>query len=194
MTLTDNSSSGVRAFLAVRLPHEQALILHQQVAAHFAGVASLRRVAPEQLHITLRFLGKSYLQQLNHIVTILDGELNRFAPFAVSTGRLCIFPDRHRPRVMALEVKGGETLKRLADICEQAVVQCGFAAETRRYRGHITLGRFRRWHSSLPDPFVQLPGYVFPVAQVELLASVNVHRAGSQTVEYKTIHVFKLSR
>ena len=194
MTLTDNASSGVRAFLAVRLPHEQALILHQQVAAHFAGVASLRRVAPEQLHITLRFLGKSYLQQLNHIVTILDGELNRFAPFAVSTGRLCIFPDRHRPRVMALAVKDGQTLKRLADICEQAVVQCGFAAETRRYRGHITLGRFRRWHSSLPDPFVQLPGYVFPVAQVELLASVNVHRAGSQTVEYKTIHVFKLSR
>ena len=188
--MTDNA----RAFLAVRLPHEQAVILHQQVAAQFADVASLRRVAPEQLHITLRFLGTSDLQQLNDIVTVLAGELNCLAPFAVSTGGLCLFPDRRRPRVMALEVEGGQMLKRLVDICEQAVVQCGFPAETRRYRGHITLGRFRHRHPSLPDPFVQLPGYVFPVTQVELLASVNVHRAGRQTVEYKTLHVFKLGR
>ena len=129
MTVTDNASSRARTFLAVRLPREQALILHQQVATHFADVESLRRVAPEQLHITLRFLGNSDLQQLSHIVTILDGELNRLAPFAVSTGCLSIFPDRRRPRVMALAVKGGQRLKRLVDICEQAVVQCGFAAE-----------------------------------------------------------------
>ncbi len=194
MTVTDNTSSRARVFLAVRLPREQALILHQQVATHFADVESLRRVAPEQLHITLRFLGNSDPHQLNHIVTILDGELSRLTPFALSTGRLCIFPDRRRPRVMALAVKGGQTLKRLVDICEQAVVQCGFAAETRRYRGHITLGRLRHRCSSLPDLFVQLPDCVFPVAQVELLESVNVHRAGSQTVEYKTLNVFKLSR
>lgn len=194
MTVTDNASSRARAFLAVRLPHEQALALHKQVAAHFADVESLRRVAFEQLHITLRFLGNSYLHQLDNIVAILDGELNRLKPFAVSTGSLCIFPDRRRPRVLALGIRGGQPLKWLVDICEQAVVQCGFAAETRHFRGHITLGRFRHRHLSLPDPFVQLPDYVFTVAQVELLESVNVHRAGSQTVEYKTIHVFKLSR
>ena len=168
--------------MAVRPPHEQALTLHQQVARHFANDESLRLMVPEQLHITLRFLGNSYRQQLDQIVTA----------FAVSTGHLTIFPNRRRPRVLALEIKGGQTLERLVDMCEQVAVQCGFAAETRCFRGHITLGRFRR-HLSLPDSLIQLADCFFAVAQVELLESVNVHRAGSQIVEYKTLHEFNLS-
>lgn len=178
--------------MAVRPPHEQALTLHQQVARHFANDESLRLMVPEQLHITLRFLGNSYRQQLDQIVTALEEELTCLTPFAVSTGHLTIFPNRRRPRVLALEIKGGQTLERLVDMCEQVAVQCGFAAETRCFRGHITLGRFRR-HLSLPDSLIQLADCFFAVAQVELLESVNVHRAGSQIVEYKTLHEFNLS-
>ena len=151
-------------------------------------------MAPEQLHITLRFLGDSSKSQLGQIINRLEYDLANISTFVVHTGQLCVFPCKRRPRILALEAEGGLTLKQLVDICNQAAVQAGFCAEMRRFRGHISLGQFQGRHSPPLDTLVTLSGFSFTVQQIELLESINVQVDGRQMAQYKTLHVFNLSR
>ncbi len=169
------------------LPCDLASTLHH--VATTLGVAGLRWVAPERLHITLRFLGNCPARQLSQIISTLEHDLSAFPTFVVHTGRLCLLPDDRRPSVLALEVAGGLILKRLVSICENAVVQSGFCAEARRFRGHISLGRFRRKYRQIPDTSVELPGFPFAVHQIKLLESVNVQTKEGQTVDYRARHI-----
>ncbi len=181
-----------RAFLAIRVPGNLALTLHQQAAALFT--AGLRWMTPEQLHITLRFLGNSSKSQLGQIISRLEYDLVNISTFVAHTGRLCVFPSERRPRILALEAEGGLALKRLVGICEHAAVQADFCAETRRFRGHISLGRFRDKHLRPLDALAALPGFSFAVQQIELLESINVQMDGRQMAQYKTLHVFNLNQ
>lgn len=179
-------------FLAIKPPCDLALTLHHMAVTLCAD--GLRWVAPERLHITLRYLGNCPDRQLRQIVSSLEHDLTAFPTFVARTGRLCLLPDTCRPRVLALEVEGGLTLKRLVGICEHAVVQSGFCAEARRFRGHVSLGRFRRKCRQIPDTSVELPGFSFAVQQIELLESVNVQTEEGQTVRYRTLHIINFMR
>ncbi|USE34441.1 RNA 2',3'-cyclic phosphodiesterase [Endozoicomonas sp. SCSIO W0465] len=187
-TLSRNSL--VRAFLAVRLPLELAATLHKK-AIHRAGerhVHDLRWVAPQQQHITLKFLGNSYPQQLQQLVADLENDLADYHTFDSMTGCFRFFPNGRTPRVLALEMHSGQELKRLSDICEQAAVQSGFSPETRSFRPHVTLGRFKHPGHVAHSQYFNLPSFRMTVAEVVLLESVST----SIGTRYKTLYVFPL--
>ena len=180
----------VRAFLAVKLPLELAATLNKK-AIHRAGeghIDDLRWVAPQQQHITLKFLGKSYPHQLRQLITNLENDLVDYHTFDSMTGCFRFFPNGQTPRVLALEMHSGQELKRLADICDQAAVQSGFRAETRHFRPHVTLGRFRHPKHVTHSQYFNLPSFRMTVGEVLLLESEST----SMGTRYKSLHAFPL--
>ena len=178
-----------RVFLAIRLPLAMAATLNKK-ARHRAGllVDDLRWVAPQQQHITLRFLGNITREQLKLLTARFDEVLCNNFTFDCLTGRFELFPNARHPRVLALGMHSGQELKRLAAICEQVAVDCCLPKEPRYYKPHVTLARFKEHQHVTHSHFYNLPSSRMTVNEIHLIESIP-HADGN---EYKTLHVFPL--
>jgi len=105
------------------------------------GQSGLRWSKPESWHITLQFLGNVSEEQFSCLVERL-GEV-RGAPFTVLLGRLGVFA---RAGVFHAEAELSPHLVALQQRITAATAGCGFEADERPYRPHITLARGRKLH------------------------------------------------
>ena len=104
----------------------------------------LRWVVPENIHLTLKFLGDTPITKLDTLKEILTAELATFQPFEISIEKMGIFPNYSRPRVLWVGVEDNGTLSSLQRSVERAASQIGSAPEKRRFSAHLTLGRVRQ--------------------------------------------------
>lgn len=131
----------MRLFVAIPLPDSVACSLTNLVArlrgTETAGDASpLRWTAPDSWHITLQFLGNATREQSNCLKSRLSEV--RSKPFPINLGGFARF---NRPGVFFLEVLVTPPLAALERSIVAATSPCGFAAEPRPFRPHITLAR-----------------------------------------------------
>jgi 2'-5' RNA ligase len=126
----------MRLFLGLPIPPELAQTLTRLTRA--IELPKGRRTAPENLHLTLVFLGEVAEPTLPHIERELS-ELN-FAPFQLKLTSLSTFP---RAGVLISEVEPARPLLHLQAKIAANMARCGFAPEDRPYQPHITLARFR---------------------------------------------------
>src|SRR5579885_1537641 len=116
-------AAGVRAVLART----------QEVLRRAAPSADVRWTRPEGLHVTLKFLGEVPEARCAEVAAVLSGVAAAHRAVGVLARGLGGFPGAGRPRVLwAGLARGGAELAPL-----------GFAAETRPFQGHVTLGRVR---------------------------------------------------
>jgi RNA 2',3'-cyclic 3'-phosphodiesterase len=150
-------SPRARLFVALDLPDEVRGGLVEWGAKHL-GDPSLRRVAPESLHITLAFLGylpEKQVGPLEQIVAALAGpgpEVRLRDP----VGR----PERGRPRLFALPADSTGALELQAGLEERLVEARLYKPEKRPYWPHVTVARVRRERrgSSRPARVSSPPG------------------------------------
>ncbi len=134
----------IRAFIAVELaPNVREALAKIQAALKKAG-ADVKWVRPENIHITLKFLGYITPEQLKAITEIFPEIYKGIAPFDVALSVLSAFPSANRPRVIwvGLEDKKDQ-LKIMAERTEREMEKIGFPKEERGFTSHITLGRTR---------------------------------------------------
>jgi 2'-5' RNA ligase len=130
----------MRLFLAIELPDDvrEHLVRVQQAIAGLAPKASLTK--PENLHVTLKFLGEVDERRTAELCDSLAKVTG--AVIELSADRLECFPTRGPLRIIAAGMRGSE--KALAGVhgaIEQRCRYLGFESETRRYRPHVTLAR-----------------------------------------------------
>ncbi len=105
---------------------------------------SIRWVQPENLHLTLRFLGRVDEARAAAVSDVLARGLEVGA-FQVSFSGAGAFPHRGPPKVVWLAVaEGGTELVALHDEIDARLGSVGFVAEPRPYAAHLTLGRVRQ--------------------------------------------------
>jgi RNA 2',3'-cyclic 3'-phosphodiesterase len=126
----------MRLFIAIPLADVVAHELEQIVARLHPSAAHLRFTARESWHITLQFLGSATANQLDCLTARLTEV--RSAPFPIQIGELGFFD---RAGVLFADVAVTPTLTSLQERVVSATAQCGFNAESRPYRPHITLAR-----------------------------------------------------
>jgi 2'-5' RNA ligase len=111
----------------------------------FSGVpipASLKRVRPDELHLTLRFLGDTPVGKVPVLIEVLSAVARGASPFLVRPGRLGGFPDLEGPRVLFLEMsRGREGLLGLGEAIDQALRGGEFPERAERFHPHLTLAR-----------------------------------------------------
>ena len=137
------NQSVLRLFIAVALPKElkeklESLISIMQVESSQA----LRWQRPENLHITVKFLGDTGISKVDHLISALNSASMNHAPFEISLGQPDLYPNHKRPRVITMNVL--DDAKRLAflfESIENNLAEIGFPSETRPFRPHLTVGR-----------------------------------------------------
>lgn len=102
-------------------------------------------VPPENLHVTLKFLGSVEEERVGAVGRALAAVTAAARSFDLAIAGLSAFPTATRPRVVWAGVgAGGEQLAALAAAVEGALAALGFPPEDRPYVGHVTLGRMRQ--------------------------------------------------
>jgi 2'-5' RNA ligase len=106
---------------------------------------AVKWVEPENLHLTLKFLGEVPQEQIPAVQEALDRVARQHSPLEPEVSGLGAFPDSRRPRVVWAGVtEGREALIRLALHLNRELAHLGIAAEARPFAGHVTLGRIRQ--------------------------------------------------
>jgi 2'-5' RNA ligase len=132
----------MRAFIAIDLPEP----LHATLAEaqqHFRDACrDARWTRPEDIHLTLKFLGEISGAQTKQVVESL-AHIGRFTPFSVEVNGFGFFPQASRPRVFWAGVTAPPALAELAVWVEDHMEKIGFAREDRAFSPHLTLARFQ---------------------------------------------------
>ncbi|MEQ8357570.1 MAG: RNA 2',3'-cyclic phosphodiesterase [Kiloniellaceae bacterium] len=127
----------MRLFVALSLPDD----LRGCLGAMACGLPGARWVAPENLHLTLRFIGEVGGHEAEDVDAALSGlRCKRFSLTLAGVGE---FGDGRRLRSVWAGVEPNETLERLQAKVEQAVQRAGLPPEQRRFKPHVTLARFK---------------------------------------------------
>ena len=135
--------ASVRAFVACEIGNEARARIAATIEVLRPRLAGVRFVAPEAIHVTLRFLGWSQPEALDAIAPLLRVAAARCPASDAGIGGLGRFPERGAPRILWLGLELAPPVLELQRACEAAAVAAGYEAEGRGFRSHLTLGRWR---------------------------------------------------
>ena len=138
----------MRVFIAVEISNEIRKELAQVQRALGPVTDTARWVAPESIHITLKFIGEIPEKRIKEIDEALTGF--RWNPFTVTVHGVGFFPGMRSPRVFWAGMEA-PTMAGLAEELDARMERLGFEKERRAFRPHLTLARARetRMDSSL---------------------------------------------
>ena len=132
----------LRAFIALTPP----TTLQHTVAEVREAFQSLslpwRWVAPEQIHLTLKFLGNVPAEQVTMIAQAMAHTIQGQTTFTLRAQSLGCFPHPSRPRVLWVGLADpSQALVPLNERLTAALLPLGFSPEERLFHPHLTLAR-----------------------------------------------------
>ncbi len=138
----------MRAFVGIALTDALRRVLGtrcETLVDTFPAWKDARWVAPENLHVTVAFLGSIGAHELDEVFAALRIALAEATPFALSPGTIVARPSARRATMLwaTLEYGRDETAALISAVTG-ALSARGFEIEDRPPRPHITLVRFRR--------------------------------------------------
>ncbi|MDB6067077.1 MAG: 2-5 ligase [Pedosphaera sp.] len=145
-------SETLRVFIALPVPlalKDELRLLQTELRERLPG-DTLRWTRPEQIHLTLRFVGNVAAAQVGDLTAVTREVCSRFGPFQLRAHGLGFFPRSGSPRVIWVGVheNAGE-LPRFKQAIDEAVDRLFGQAggEGEKFSGHLTIARAR----SLPS-------------------------------------------
>lgn len=133
----------MRTFIAIELPERVKSALTELQRELKQCKADIRWVKPDNIHLTLKFLGDTDEKILDSIVEELKAACSGYGRFDLETRGVGVFPDMRAPRVLWIGISGNDSLIGLQKSIEDGLAKLGFSPEKRRFSPHLTLGRFK---------------------------------------------------
>jgi RNA 2',3'-cyclic 3'-phosphodiesterase len=127
----------LRLFVALPLPEP----VKRSLEPLARGLGDVRWLAPDQQHLTLRFIGEvdnGRIDEIAEALALVSGK-----PLEVRLKGLGHFPPRGEPRVLWVGVAKNPELAGLKRRIDRALAQVGLPPETRKFAPHVTLARIR---------------------------------------------------
>jgi 2'-5' RNA ligase len=136
----------VRLFVALEIPsavrdYLAALIGELRAADTSTSKSKARWVRPENLHVTLKFIGHVEAGRLDAIRAEL-AEVRSGSHVELRFRGLGFFPNDKRPRVFWVGIDASPNLAPLAAEIDARMGKLGIPRETRAFTPHLTLARF----------------------------------------------------
>lgn len=161
----------IRSFIAFDMDNDAVVkkLVNVQSLLLKTG-ADLKIVEPENIHITVRFLGDI---QPGMVEKVFD-EMRRvqFVPFDVRIHGLGAFPNVHYSRVVWAGItEGAAQLKNVFDQLEPRLRGLGFTPDSKGFSPHLTIARVKsgRNKANLAEFIVKNSDYDFGFVKAECL-------------------------
>ena len=170
----------LRSFIAIETPVEIQNALAQAAAPlkKILPKPLVRWVAPQNVHLTLKFLGDVSPANLERLAEAINAEAASHTMFSISVGGLGAFPDQRRARVIWMGLEAPPALAALQHGVDAAAAKLGYPMEQRPFSPHLTIGRVAQTASGADLQFIR-----------NTLESTKVGILG--TIRVQAIHIFK---
>ena len=130
----------MRLFVAIEITPEIREALATFLKEMCSVAPQAKWVRPENLHVTLKFLGHTEPAKLPAVKTAL-GAIRGTETVTLDFRGLGFFPNERRPRVFWVGMEASVNLKTLAQDIDHAMHRLGFPLEDRPFSPHLTLAR-----------------------------------------------------
>jgi len=105
--------------------------------------ANVKLVEPENVHITLKFLGDTDESQINEIDKIIKDAVKEIDPFNIQLRGAGVFPNQNYIKVIWMGIKQGEPMGVIASKIDEQLSKKGFKKEKRGFSPHLTIARVK---------------------------------------------------
>ena len=126
----------------------------------------VRLLAPEVLHLTVKFIGNVDETQLNDITAAFLNARGNLPSASLQINQFTLFPSYRKPRVVAAEIERSPELDYIFQFFNRGFRDLGIVADRRSFKPHITVARSRRWQKETIS--------TAPVRLVEPITSVSL--------------------
>ncbi len=134
----------LRSFIALEISNQTKDVLKDAIVKFKKSSADIKWVRPDNLHITLKFLGNINEADVTSISGIIKECSADIKPFDLSIEGVGGFPSLIKPRVIFVEIrKEISNLSVLFARLNDKLSSFGIKKETRKYLPHLTIGRVR---------------------------------------------------
>jgi len=133
----------IRAFIAMDLDSKIKRSIQNIQEQLCQASCDINWVKPENVHLTLKFLGNIQEDKIPEIIQKLISLTGRFPPISSQLTHLGMFPDTTRPKVLWIGLTQEQTFQDLAAYIEQDLLSLGFLPENKKFHPHITIGRLK---------------------------------------------------
>ncbi len=170
----------MRSFVAIEIPDD----IRQGLAGLAGGVPGARWLPPDQIHLTLRFVGEVNGTQIPDLTAALEAV--HVAPFELELAGIGTFGHREA-RVLWAGVAPQPALTTLQQKVENAVQRAGLEPNGRKFTPHVTLARLNHAKKAKLGEFISLHGLYasrsFTVDRFVLFSSFLSHNGAIHTPE-----------
>lgn len=164
----------MRVFLAIDVPseiRERLAAVQDKIRPSTAGA---RWVAPESIHVTLKFIGEMPEKRREDIDQALRGLT--WKHIKVNVRGVGFFPGTRSPRVFWAGLEAASSIEGLAGEIDTRLERAGFDRERRAFRAHLTLARAKDTHLektmiAAATPFTETEFGTFTVDRIYLFES-----------------------
>ncbi len=130
----------------------------------------VRLLAPEVLHLTVKFIGNVDETRLNELITAFLKARGKLPNASLQIKQFKLFPCHRQPRVLVAQIERSPELQYIFQFFNRSFSNLGVISERRSFKPHITVARARRWQQetilTAPVPLV-----VEPITSVSLIHS-----------------------
>lgn len=130
-----------RGFIAVEIPITEAILAILKDLS--LSEANIKLVKPENIHITLKFLGQTSIDQIENIEYIMKQTISDIQPHTIRLVGTGVFPNEQYIKVIWIGIKQGGQLADIVSSLNDQLSTLGFKYEKRTFSPHITLGRMK---------------------------------------------------
>ncbi len=164
-------SETIRSFIAFDLDNQAILSRLSDVQDTLVNTgASLKLVKPQNIHITVRFLGNVALSMVDAVYE--EMQQVSFPPFEAEIRGLGAFPNLQYVRVVWAGIQNGaDELRDVFSQLEPRLRKLGFKPDSKGFSPHLTIARVRtgKNKAELARRIEELESYEFGTVKVDSL-------------------------
>jgi len=177
----------VRLFVAIELTDEVRDALQEVQKALGRAADGVRWVRPEQLHMTVKFLGETPDGEVPRVAEAVARSAARSRVFEMQLTECGCFPPRGLVRIVWVGThEESGALQECVEAVEEEMDGIGFPKESRAFSAHLTIGRAKEGRSTDGVRLAVERGMVKPVRQsvgeLTLMSSVLSPKGPSYSV------------
>ncbi len=133
-------------FFAIEVPSEARQFIQNEVVSLWKPALreSTGWYAPEDYHITLKFLGNTTEKRQQSLILAATSIAAQASPFTITLAPPGAFPSHRSKRIFWMGVGRNQGIVSLADALDRMCEGLGFKREDRLYTPHITVARTPR--------------------------------------------------
>jgi len=133
--------STFRGFIAIDIKATPQIITFEKEIAKTG--ADVKLVEPENIHITVKFLGDIDEKYIDTIEQSMKESVLAIKPFPITLKGTGVFPNQNYIKVLWIGITDEGNIETIARAIDEKLEPLGFKKENRGFSPHLTIGRIK---------------------------------------------------